>query len=458
MSLTSRTWKRLTYSCLAGLATSSLAVAQCNEVPFVTAAPASATTNCASCAVEPALPVNPYTGDLFTRSKLLGDPGCYRSTLAEHGITFDASLTQFYQGVTNGGREQNANYGGKLDYFINVDGQKAGLWAGSFINLHAETRYGRSVNGSAGSLSPVNTAMLFPVPNEDITSITGLKFTQALSENFLLFAGKINTLDAYSLNFSGGSGLNNFMNMSLAFPLSYMRTVPYSTLGAGFAILEDKEPVFSFVALDATNHPTTSGLNDLFADGVVLMAQGILPVNIGGLRGHQSLAGTWSSRHYTLLDKSAFSVVPGEGLIAPTQYGSWSLTYSFDQYLYNDSCNPKSGWGVFGAFGIADAKTSPIAYFLSSGIGGTAPFCSRPNDSWGVGLYYLGLGEGFKNLLDFPVLAPGLAQQNEYGLEAYYNTAITPWCHLTTDLQAIEPSTRSLSTSLVLGLRLKIDF
>lgn len=460
MSPSIRIMSRLALSCLAGMAASSLAVAQGSSVPVVVAEPVATSTSCTTCAAaaEAPLPVNPYAGDLWTRSKLLGDPGCYRSTLAEHGITFDGSLTQFYQGATTGGQDQSFQYGGKLDNIINIDGQKAGLWAGSFITIHGEGRYGQSANGDVGSFSPVNTAMLFPVSNQDIYSITGLKFTQALSENFILFGGKLNALDGYALNFSGGGGLNNFMNTSLAFPLNFLRTVPYSTLGAGFAVLENKEPVFTFAAMDANNHPTTSGLNDLFADGVVLMAQATLPVKINGLSGHQSIMGTWSSKTYTLLDRSAFSIIPGEGIVAPTHDGSWSISYIFDQYLSQDSCDPKRGWGIFGAYGLAAAQTSPISYFLSGGIGGTGPICSRPNDSWGFGLYYLGLSGGFKDLLDLPIVAPNLAQQNEYGLEAYYNAAITPWCHFTTDLQVIEPSTRSLSTAVVLGGRLKIDF
>ena len=43
------------------------------------------------------------------------------------------------------------------------------------------------------------------------------------------------------------------------------------------------------------------------------------------------------------------------------------------------------------------------------------------------------------------------------GVELYYNAAITPWFHLTADLQFVEPSLVTRDTAVVLGLRAKID-
>ena len=39
------------------------------------------------------------------------------------------------------------------------------------------------------------------------------------------------------------------------------------------------------------------------------------------------------------------------------------------------------------------------------------------------------------------------------GVETYYNAAITPWFHLTGDLQVVEPADVNKDTALVLGLR-----
>jgi porin len=53
---------------------------------------------------------------------------------------------------------------------------------------------------------------------------------------------------------------------------------------------------------------------------------------------------------------------------------------------------------------------------------------------------------------------PGLAQRDEQGVEFYYNAALAAWCHLTADLQVVQPSTKAFDTAVLVGTRLKIDF
>ncbi len=71
----------------------------------------------------------------------------------------------------------------------------------------------------------------------------------------------------------------------------------------------------------------------------------------------------------------------------------------------------------------------------------------------GVGYFYSGLSGDLKDL--FP---QALSLQDVQGVELYYNAAITPWFHLTADLQVVEPASTERDTALVLGLRGKVDF
>jgi porin len=48
--------------------------------------------------------------------------------------------------------------------------------------------------------------------------------------------------------------------------------------------------------------------------------------------------------------------------------------------------------------------------------------------------------------------------RDERGLELFYNVGVTPWCHVTMDLQVITPLLERAHTSVVPGLRVKIDF
>jgi hypothetical protein len=52
-------------------------------------------------------PVAGTGGTILDRSTLTGDWWGVRDTLSAHGVAFDVGLTQFYQGVTDGGKERD---------------------------------------------------------------------------------------------------------------------------------------------------------------------------------------------------------------------------------------------------------------------------------------------------------------------------------------------------------------
>jgi porin len=121
--------------------------------------------------------------------------------------------------------------------------------------------------------------------------------------------------------------------------------------------------------------------------------------------------------------------------------------------VYVSPDDPRQKWGVFGNLGIADDNPSPIHWFASAGISGTSPIAGRKADTFGVGYFYLGVSDRLKNLA--PILLP---LKDEHGVELYYNVAVTPWCHITPDLQVITPYRDMADASLLFGLRAKIDF
>jgi porin len=48
--------------------------------------------------------------------------------------------------------------------------------------------------------------------------------------------------------------------------------------------------------------------------------------------------------------------------------------------------------------------------------------------------------------------------RDEWGVEAYYNVALTPWLLLTPDVQVIGPASRGVATATVVGLRGQVVF
>ncbi|WZP00904.1 carbohydrate porin [Isosphaeraceae bacterium EP7] len=417
-------------------------------------------TGTESTAQSPAA-TNPYAGDLSTRYRLTGDWSGARSTLADRGLTFDFFATQFYQGIASGGRQREFEYGGKLDYLFNLDGGKLGPLPGFFLNMHAETRFGTDVNNIDGLLAPSNLPMSFPDPNRDITSITGLKFTQALSENLVVYLGKINTLDEYGFRYApalGASrpGLAGFMNTSLVFNPIVGRTVPYSAAGTGFAFLREGEPFLSLSVFDPRERATT-GVDNLFADGVVLVPDLTLKAKPFGLPGKYNFGGTWSSASYRSFDPAAYLSLPPQLILderfTPKETGSWSLYANFYQALWVDEEDSKRSWGVFGQFGISDGNPNPIQFVANGGVGGRSMIPGRTFDTFGVGYFYLGLSDNFKALA-----RPILPQRDEFGVELFYNLNITPWARLTGDLQIARPSTAEYNTVIIPGLRFQILF
>ena len=439
-------------------------VAQESAVNEPPAAPGNQPAAPQNMAPAPAIYTSPFDGDLWDRPYLLGSVGGTRDQLAASGIGVNVYSTQFYQGVASGGVRQEFDYTGRMDYLVNVDGEKAGLWRGFFVTLHGETRYGDSLGFYSGSLMPTNTGELFPSPTGSVTALTAVKFTQALSENFITFAGKINMLDELKQPYAAGRGVNTFMNLGMTLPVTAARTVPYSTLGAGFAVLRDMQPVFSMMVLDTNNTPTTSGFESFFNNGATILSRIETPVTFMDRPGHQAIWGTYSSGTYPNLSPTPyFDPEYGLRFLTGTETGSWSLVYSADQALYVDPYNPARSWGVFTNLGLADDGPSPIRWSANVGVGGSSPFQSRPRDTFGIGYAYVNYSTPVQQMA--PVLLP---IGNDHVVELFYNIAVTPWFHLTPDLQVLVPARErtlplppgpeAIDTALVLGLRAKIDF
>lgn len=387
-----------------------------------------------------------------TRTALTGDWGGHRSGLAESGITFQADVTQFYFGVVDGGVDRSFRYSGHGDYVLNVDAGKLGLQEGLFVKVRAEHRFGEAFGGATGALLPSTLQSDLPDPENEELILTNVIFTQALSENFIVFAGKIDTLDGDANAFAHGRGKTQFSNVGFVANPIALRSIPYSSLGGGFAWLENGEPIFTFTIMNPTETITTSGFDELFAEGVAMAAELRIPTNFLNKPGHQLVAATWNSREYVALGQDPRIVLPNVPIVPTT--GSWSLYWNFDQHLVVDRCDSTKGWGVFGRAGIADDDSNPLSYFLSAGVGGNSPISGRSNDTFGAGWYYSASSGEIGPLLNAALGPIGDGQ----GVELFYRAEVTPWFHITPDVQVIVPAREQVDTAYVLGLRSNISF
>jgi porin len=387
---------------------------------------------------------------LLTTPQLTGAWLGARSSLAESGVTFLSDSTNFYFGNTAGGLIRDFDFAGHNDYVMFVDGAKRWGMEGFSVKIKAEHRYGETLDNDIGAFfSPTILADLPKVGSERLY-LTNVLFTQALSEDFAVFAGKLDTLDGDMNAFAHGRGKNQFSNLAFVFNPIVAATVPYSTLGAGFVVLREGESVLGFTVLNPTDTTGTSGFEQLFNDGLLLSAYLRLPTQFFALPGHQLFGATWNNQLYNSIG-DAYIDYPN--LVIPQTRGSWSLFWNFDQYLVYDEAT-KRGWGTFGRAGIADDNTNPLGWFLSFGIGGNSPIESRPADRFGVGWYYASTSSQIG-----PILEAAFGQiGNGQGIECFYNYQLTPAIYLTPDLQVIIPAREAIDAALVVGLRAQFVF
>ncbi|HSA61514.1 MAG TPA: carbohydrate porin, partial [Nitrospiraceae bacterium] len=191
----------------------------------------------------------PYSGDFWHRSTLTGDWGGVRNDLAAKGVTADLSLTQIYQGIVGGGKDENWKYGGRGNLTVNVDTQKLGLWPGGFLTVEVEGNFNQSVNGQTGALMPVNSNQLYPTPTGENLNVPQVSFMQFFSPYAGVVLGKLDTTSGDANEFAHGKGDTQFLNLALNINPVTVVTVPYSTLGAGLIILPTKDPKAAIINL-----------------------------------------------------------------------------------------------------------------------------------------------------------------------------------------------------------------
>jgi porin len=399
--------------------------------------------------VTPAPGPDPYADGPPNSGFLLGDGFGFRAALEDEGLSVYVSSIQFEQGVAAGGLRRAFAWGGKFDMLAHLDSEKVGLWQGGMLDLFAESRLGQSADGFSGAFSPTNLAMFFPVPDQQITAITGLKLTQAITERSGIFFGKLNALNGDRERFLKYPLTARFWNAAFNFNLALDR-YPYSTPGAGFYTAAERGPALAFLVLNSINSPRTSGLQNFGRNGVFLYSQARQETALFGLPGGLVVAGLYGSGKFTDLAPASFIELPTGAAAAPEKAGTWTLLGRFDQRLLVDADDPERGLGLYLQAGLGDGNPNPVRWFLSVAVCGNSGLPGRDGDTFGVGFYDLGPSAQAKSQ------APGL--RDEWGVELFYNLRILPGCHLTPDLQVIHPGLAPVANALVLGIRLKVDF
>lgn len=468
--------RTLIFAGIVMLGVMSIAAAQGQEAPRPLAEEAMTVETTE--AAPPGPPSPNYSGDIWTRSTLTGDWGGVRNDLAAKGITLDVDVTQIIQGNAHGGRHTNNafRYSGSHDMELTLDTGKMGLWPGGSFVIYAESVWGGGIQSKVGSLSPVNLDAALPGSAEPGFGLSeGCRFLlsewyyqQVLFEGkIVLIAGKLWGARAFDRNAFANDHETQFMNASLRNVPMIPAFLPYTTLGA--AVVVNPAPWLSIMTAiaDTDGRAKTTGFETAFGGDVntTVIHEWAFTINPFDLPGHQRIGFVWTC-------KDASKVRPNEpfgstGTLAVKLLGpdlankvvntlatfdgagdNTLIYYNFDQYLYTEQDDPTQGIGVFGRFGWARQEVNPVAHFYSAGVGGKGVIPTRDKDTFGIGYYYLDLSNRLPDQF-----------HSEQGVECYYNIEITPWLHVSPDLQIIANpgGTDFNDVALVYGFRMTMD-
>jgi porin len=318
---------------------------------------------------------------------------------------------------------------------------------------------------------PVNTNQIYPMPNGDNLNVAQLSIAQSFSNYVGLIFGKIENYTDDN-EFAAGLGDTQFLNNALTGNPVTSLVTPFSTLGAGAIVLPTADPndaIVYFSILQTNGKASSSGFNELSSNKLTFAGEGRVRTDFFGLSGHQLIGVEYSNQSFTSLGQNLPFIV-ADSTVAKKD-GSWDVYYNFDQYLYEPNKGSGQGVGVFGRLGASDGNPNPVHYFYSLGFGGKGAIPGRPNDRFGLGYYHITVSNiNIQGLLLNPLLQNRSLLRNEYGFEAFYSVAITPWMLLAPDLQVIRPaqkqkitttsplSLQGINTATVLGVRLQMLF
>jgi porin len=400
---------------------------------------------------------------LWTRAKFTGDWGGARSSLKKSGITIKSTLTNFYQGMVSGEGNNDFEFGSKWGLATIFNGEKLGLWKGFFAIAHVEYNMGHSVNGSGGTLLPVNTSLAYPGIDGADRFDGSIYLIQFLSKTDKVVFGKMSTRDLTNFStFSGGGGRDGFQNVAFLTAPNGITTP--DIFGAAYMSNNEKRD-FTFMIYDANSSLNKVGFQDRFQDGVTFFGSGDIGVKIAGLKGKQGILGVYSTKDVYNTDDVLDIINPNQ--TSEKKSNRWSLGYFFEQTLYQSPTNKKQNFGLYGQFIFTDGEGSPVDYGLVLGLGGRAPFVKRPLDRWGIGYFNYSFSDGISelNIPSSPVTGAGFSTaKGEAGIEMYYNAFLAPWLSIGADFQMIQPGVAkqtsgvSNDSTAFLGLRSAIIF
>jgi len=377
--------------------------------------------------------------------------------LSNAGVDVRLTAIQVYQQLLGGGaqgHEHSGLYAGRDDLELNFNLEKIlGLKGGRIYALN-EGAWGRGISRDSATFSNPNTNFF----TTDEFFVRQLYYEQAFGgpkdDSVIFRIGKIDLTSCFSCagcpaSFDGNRYANDetsqFMNSALVndpsipFPapgpgvMALVRPLDWWYLSAGVVNARSKVTESSF---DSTFNGDNSHFFSVYETGVTPQ----LPSACGPLPGAYRV-GFWNNGQ----SRQPFDSD------SDTRVGNLGLYASFDQKLWNpDKDNADRGPAAFFRFGAAQGSVDAVKTFYSTGLQYQGLIPGRNAD-------VLALACGLERLAGDPDM--NFSPPGETVVETYYNIQLTPWCHLSPDVQYVTNSGGVPGAhATIIGLRLQLIF
>ncbi|WP_408412585.1 carbohydrate porin [Paraburkholderia aspalathi] len=430
---------------------------------------------------------NQWTG-FWNRPTMLGDIGGLRPWLGKYGVTFALTETSEVLANVRGGLARGADYDGLTTATVQMDTQKAFGLPGGLFNVSALQIHG--ANLSANKLGTLNTAS--GIEAQDTTRLWELWYQQSfLNKRIDVKVGQ-QSIDQEFIT-STNSAL--FVNTMFGWPALPSYDMPsggpaYPLADLGVRVRGQITPSLTALAgvFDGDplgNNPNNkSGTNFNLHNGTLFIGELQYAINQpadgemvsaggGGLPGTYKLGlwynnGSFADQRF---DNTGLSLAnPASTGVAQNHHGDYSFYAVADQMIWRPDPDEARSLNVFARVMGAPGDRNLVSVAANLGIVLKAPFAGRDNDSAGIALTYIKIGN-HANGLDQDNLAfsggPYGVRTSETTLEATYQYQVNPWWQLQADAQYTfnagagqNPSdpTQPLRNTFVIGVRTNITF
>ncbi len=303
-----------------------------------------------------------------------------------------------------------------------------------------------------------------PAPGDyhgtDITGLT-VSYMFPLFKGYLgnVSVGKLDVIDLVTGFFPNiGYGQEGFWNVnSQVTAMPWFGSVAGLSLygGMGVTINEKYQIAQSGLVIAGTQNVSTSwgSISDSFDDGTFLAVFHRFLWEVEDKLGYFMIFAGGSTKEQASNDPHDFVVIPGQGIMSTASKKPWDVALYVYQDIWQAEGDPNRKANILlgGTVGPDNPQFAQWHFFANVEVFGLNE--ARPHDRMGVGVFWNGLSNNFTDLV-----SPVVNLRNTWGVEVYYNYELTPWAHLSADLQFAQNENQGDDVAIIPGVRLVIDF